>query len=245
MLSHGISIIGCYVCHPKTEKQAPQNQITSDGQPELCFKELYANERPSIKTSIPQSQRFTTKPIKRESRVNLRNSGRNYHMNNAPVPRTRVWTWVIGRTGIRECMYQHKFPNPACPIAQCSQRGSPSVLKEDRGGRRRVVPSSLFSNLPYHPPPRTRGPAVPRGKCLILAVPTITYSPRQSPTVPLLSLVLESSGLTRFFPTIIYILSFYAFVLYLLPCFWCSSLSLSVLYYNSVRTDRTGGRNAT
>jgi len=63
---------------------------------------------------------------------------------------------------------------------QCSQRGSPSVLKEDRGGRRRVVPSGLFPNLPYHPP-RTRDPAVSRGKCLIVAVP---HHPPPSPTVP-------------------------------------------------------------
>jgi len=70
---------------------------------------------------------------------------------------------------------------------QCSQRASPSVLKEDRGGRRCVVPSDLFPRLPYHPRPRTRGPAVPRRKCLILAVLVVTYSttvPSSPPAVP-------------------------------------------------------------
>jgi len=39
--------------------------------------------------------------------------------------------------------------------AQCSQRGSPSVLGVDGGGRRSVVPSGLFPNLPCDPRPRT------------------------------------------------------------------------------------------
>ena len=75
---------------------------------------------------------------------------------------------------------KNSFRTQTLSFYQCSQRGSPSVLKEGRGGRRRVIPFGLFPNLPYHPPPRTRGPAVPRGKCLMLAVPAITYSP----TVP-------------------------------------------------------------
>ena len=45
---------------------------------------------------------------------------------------------------------------------QCSQRGSPSVLGLDGGGRRLAVPSGLFQNLPCAPARRTISPAVPR-----------------------------------------------------------------------------------
>ena len=44
---------------------------------------------------------------------------------------------------------------------QCSQRGSPSVLELDGGGRRSAVPSGLFQKLPCAPRPKTVSPAVP------------------------------------------------------------------------------------
>jgi len=28
------------------------------------------------------------------------------------IIRTQVWTWVIGQTGIRNCMYPHTISNP-------------------------------------------------------------------------------------------------------------------------------------
>ena len=74
-------------------------------------------------------------------------------------------------------------------------------------------------------------PPSPMGNVSYLqSLPSLAIPRRPSPSlaVPLLSLVFKSSGLTHFFPTIIYIFSFYSLVLCLLPC---SSLSLSVLYY--------------
>ena len=46
-------------------------------------------------------------------------------------------------------------------LDQCSQRGSPSVLGLDGGGRRSAVPSGLFQKLPRTPRPKTVSPAVP------------------------------------------------------------------------------------
>jgi len=55
---------------------------------------------------------------------------------------------------------QHAYPPnhlTACPIGnQCSQRGSPSVLGQDRGWRDCVILSSLFLNLPDKYQRRTR-----------------------------------------------------------------------------------------
>jgi len=103
-----------------------------------------------------------------------------------------------------------------------------------------VSPPGLFPNVPCHPPPRTRSPTVPLGKCFILAVPAVTCSP----AVPLLSLVYKSPEITHLFHIIFYTFSSSALVLCLLQhcflCFWCSSLRFSFLYCNSVRTDRTG-----
>ena len=45
---------------------------------------------------------------------------------------------------------------------QCSQRGSPSVLGLDGGGRHLAVPSGLFQKLPRALRPKTVAPAVPR-----------------------------------------------------------------------------------
>jgi len=47
--------------------------------------------------------------------------------------------------------------------SQCSQRGSPSVLGVDGGGRRSAVPSGLFPNLPCDPRPRTVARPSPAG----------------------------------------------------------------------------------
>ena len=127
------------------------------------------------------------------------------------------------------------------------KRGSPSVLKEDHSGRRRVVPSGLFPNLPYHPRPRTRGPAVPRRKCLILAVPPVTYSPavpRRPPIVP----GVQSPALARFFLTIIYIFLFFFTHWYcsccrvfgVLPCRFLSTITQSGLIKPEVEIQPNG-----
>ena len=54
--------------------------------------------------------------------------------------------------------------------AQCSQRGSPSVLGVDGGGRRSVVPSGLFPNLPCDPRPRTVARLSPAGDVSCLEI---------------------------------------------------------------------------
>jgi len=58
------------------------------------------------------------------------------------------------------CSHQKKLKNSS-GNGQCSQRGSPSVLELDGGGRRSAVPSGLFQKLPCAPRPKTVSPAVP------------------------------------------------------------------------------------
>jgi len=79
------------------------------------------------------------------------------------------------------------IPRASLGNVHCSQRGSPSVLKEDRGGRRHVVPSSLFPNLPYNLPPRTKGPIIPIENvsyCCPRPPPPSPAAPRQSCQFP-------------------------------------------------------------
>jgi len=95
--------------------------------------------------------------------------------------------------------------------------------------------------------PGLGAPSFPRRKCLILAVSVLTYSPAVPygpPPSPYCLWCSSHQGLLTYILPFCVLFLFYALVLCLLPCFWCSSLSLSVLYYNSVWTDRTGGRQA-
>ena len=75
---------------------------------------------------------------------------------------------------------------------ECSQRSSPSVLKEDRCGRCHFALFAHFPNLPCHPALRTRGPAVLSSTSAVLRHPHI---------VPGVQVIRADS----LFPTIIYI----------------------------------------
>ena len=63
---------------------------------------------------------------------------------------------------------------------QCSQRGSPSALGLDGGGRRLAVPSGLFQKLPRALRPKTVAPAVPRSppRNKMTRAPPCSFVPR-------------------------------------------------------------------
>ena len=76
----------------------------------------------------------------------------------------------------KKCHYVRKeemqSPGSICKhynttLRQCSQRGSPSVLELDGGGRHSAVPSGLFQKLPCAPRPKTISPAIPCETCFM------------------------------------------------------------------------------
>jgi len=92
--------------------------------------------------------------------------------------------------------------------------------------RDRYLSDNCVPNSPYHSPPRTRGPAVPHGKCLILAVAAI---PRHPSIVPGFQVTRTHSLFYSLFSYHYLYSSSHQLVLWLLPCFWYSTLSLCVL----------------